>query len=241
MKNNPLEQFAVETIIPLKIMEHDLSFTNASLFMALAVMIMTSFFALAIRKSELVPGRFQAFAENIYNFTLTTLDENTHGKGQQFFPFIFSLFMFILALNLLGNAPYGFSVTSQLIITSALAFVVFCIVTITGFIKHGLKFLSLFLPEGTPWAMAPLIIVLEVFAYFVRPVALSIRLGANMIAGHILVGVIVGFIALMGIWGFLPISFIIVFDGFEIFVAILQAYIFTILTCVYLNDAINLH
>jgi len=241
MKDNPLGQFAIKTLYPITLNGHDISFTNASMFMAIAVIIVTSFFILAIRKSELIPGRFQSFAESIYNFTLMTLDENTHGKGQQFFPFIFSLFMFIVALNLLGNAPYGFSVTSQLIVTSTFAFVVFCLVTITGFVKHGFKFLSLFLPEGTPIFMAPLIVVLEIFAYFVRPVALSIRLGANMIAGHILIGVIVGFITLMGIWGFLPISFIVLFNGFEIFVAILQAYIFTILTCVYLNDAINLH
>jgi F-type H+-transporting ATPase subunit a len=149
--------------------------------------------------------------------------------------------MLIVTLNLLGLAPYGFTVTSHLIVTGALAAVVFCLVTITGFLLHGLKFLRLFLPEGTPIFMAPLIFILELLAYLVRPIALTIRLGANMMAGHILVSVAVGFITAMGIWGILPISFIVIFDGFEIFVAILQAYIFTILTCVYLNDAINLH
>lgn len=241
MIKDPLEQFTVNTIIPIYISNYDMSFTNASLFMAIAVVTVTIVALLSMRKQAIIPSKMQAFAEYIYNFTYKTLDENTYGKGEKFFPFIFTLFMFIVTLNLLGHVPYGYTVTSQLIVTSALALVVFLVVTITGFVKHGLKFLSLFLPEGTPLVMAPLIVILEIFSFLVRPVALSIRLGANMIGGHILVSVIVSFITVMKIWGFLPISFIVILDGFEIFVAILQAYIFTILTCVYLNDAINLH
>lgn len=241
MSESPLTQFAVKTILPIEIAGFNIDFTNSSMFMLIGVIITTLTLSLAMRKSTIIPSRFQAFAESIYNFTLKTLNENTKNKGEEFFPFIFTLFMFIMILNLLGLAPYGYSVTSQLIVTSALALVVFIIITVTGFVKHGIKFLRLFFPQGTPLIMAPLIIVLEIFAYLVRPIALSIRLGANMIAGHILVAVIVSFVGLMGIWGFLPISFIVIFEGFEIFVAILQAYIFTILTCVYLNDAINLH
>ncbi len=241
MSENPIDQFSVTTLHKLSLFGENINFTNSSLFMAIAVLIISTLFMLATRKSKIVPSRFQAFTESIYYFVHDTVRENTHGKGEKFFPFVFTIFTFIITLNLLGNAPYGFSVTSQLIVTSIFALIVFLLVTLVGFYIHGLKFLSLFLPEGTPMVMAPLIVVLEIFAYLVRPIALSIRLGANMIAGHILVAVVAGLISILGIWGILPISFIVIFDGFELFVAILQAYIFTILTCVYLNDAINLH
>jgi F-type H+-transporting ATPase subunit a len=151
------------------------------------------------------------------------------------------LFLFILTLNVLGLIPNGFAVTSQIIVTFALATAVFIIVTIIAFIRHGLHFFSFFLPSGTPWFLAPLMVVIEFFTYCTRPISLSMRLAANMMAGHILIAVVAGFIVMMGVAGLLPISFIVVFTGFEFFVAILQAYIFTILTCVYLNDAINLH
>lgn len=238
---NPLNQFKLINLVPLKFGEYDLSFTNSSLFMVLALLVISLFFILSFRASKLVPGKMQSMAEIIYNFVLDTLNTNTHGKGEKYFPFIFSLFVFILTLNLFGSTPYGFTVTSHISITFAMGMLVFLSITIIAFAIHGLKFFSFFLPTGTPMFLAPLMIVLEFFTYMVRPVSLSIRLGANMIVGHILIFVIATFIVAMGLWGFLPISFIVIFTGFELFVAVLQAYIFTILSCVYLNDAINLH
>jgi len=190
---------------------------------------------------QTVPGKTQAGAELLYNFMLKVLNENTAGKGQEYFPFVFSLFIFILMLNILGLIPGGYAVTSQVIVTFTMAMLVFVTVTLVALLKHGIHFFAYFLPSGTPWFLAPLMIIIEFFTYCTRPISLSLRLAANMMAGHILVAVIAGFIVAMGVWGIFPISFIVVFTAFELFVAILQAFIFTILTCVYLNDAINLH
>jgi len=241
MSSSPLEQFKISDILSLHIGNYDLSFTNASLFMFFAYAIIGSFFYFTAKKLQTIPNNMQSGAEVVYNFVLKVLNENTSGKGEQYFPFIFSLFLFILTLNILGLIPYGFAVTSQIIVTFALAITVFIIVTVIAFIRHGFHFFSFFLPSGTPWFLAPLMIVIEFFTYCTRPISLSMRLAANMMAGHILIAVVAGFIMMMGVAGILPISFIVVFTGFEFFVAILQAYIFTILTCVYLNDAINLH
>ena len=238
---NPLDQFKLVDLIPIHVAGYNLSFTNSSLFMVLALLLTSSFFILTLRSSKLVPGRCQAVAEILYNFILDTVNINTMGKGEKYLPFIFSIFAFILTLNIFGNIPYGFTVTSHISVTFAVAMLVFISVTIIAFIKHGLSFFSFFLPKGTPVFLAPLMIAIEFFTYMTRPISLSIRLAANMMVGHILVFVIATFIAAMGFWGFLPISFIVIFSGFELFVAILQAYLFTILTCVYLNDAINLH
>jgi F-type H+-transporting ATPase subunit a len=170
------------------------------------------------------------------------LQQNVGPKGKKFVPLMFTLFMFILTCNLFGMIPYSFTVTSHISITFALAMMVFLLVTLLGFYLHGFHFFSLFLPAGTPWWLAPLMVVIELFAYLARPVSLSLRLAANMVAGHVLLKVVAGFVVSMAIYlKFLPIPFIVVLIGFEIFVAILQAYIFTILSCVYLNDAINLH
>ena len=188
-----------------------------------------------------MPGALQSSAEIMHNFTLKILNENTAGKGEQYFPFIFSLFIFILTLNILGLIPHGYAVTSQIVVTFSLAIMVFITITIIAFIRHGWSFFSYFLPAGTPWFLAPLMIIIEFFTYCTRPISLSLRLAANMMSGHILIAVIAGFIVTMGIAGILPISFIVAFNAFELFVAILQAYIFTILTCVYLNDSIHLH
>ena len=241
MSSSPLDQFKISDIVPIHIGQYDVSFTNASLFMFLAYALVGSFFYFTALRLKAIPGGVQSSAELMYNFVLKILNENTSGKGEQYFPFIFSLFLFILTLNVLGLIPHGFAVTSQIIVTFALAITVFIIVTIIAFIRHGLHFFSFFLPSGTPWVLAPLMVVIEFFTYCTRPISLSMRLAANMMAGHILIAVVAGFIVMMGLAGILPISFIVVFTGFEFFVAILQAYIFTILTCVYLNDAINLH
>lgn len=241
MKESPLAQFQIHDLLHLNLANHDVSFTNSSLVMLIALFLISSFFLIATRKQQQIPGIAQSAAELLHNFTLKVLNDNTMGKGEKYFPLVFTLFMFVLTLNILGLIPGGYAVTSQVIITFALAILVFITVTIVAFMRHGWHFFSYFLPSGTPWFLAPLMVIIEFFTYLTRPVSLCLRLAANMMAGHILLAVVAGFIVAMGIWGLLPISFIVVFTAFELFVAILQAYIFTILTCVYLNDAINLH
>jgi len=238
---NPLDQFKLLPLVPIKFAGYDFSFTNSSLFMLMALLFTSSFFILILRKPKYAPGTLQSVAEILYNFISDTVNSNTMGKGEKYIPFIFSIFIFILTMNLFGVIPYAFTVTSHISVTFAAAMIVFISVTIIAFLKHGLKFFSFFLPHGTPIFLAPLMIIIEFFTYMTRPISLCIRLAANMMVGHILMFVIATFIAIMGLWGFLPISFIVIFTGFELFVAILQAYIFTILSCVYLNDAINLH
>jgi len=242
MTHNPLVQFDIKKLIEIKALGLDISFTNSAAYMLIASILASTYFYLAFYKPRLVPSRLQISAEMLYNLVTDMLNQNVGTKGQKFIPMIFTLFMFILFCNLLGMIPYGFTVTSHIIITFALAILVFLTVTIVGFIKHGLHFLALFLPRGTPLWLAPLMIVIELFTYLARPVSLSLRLAANMTAGHILLKVIAGFaVSLMIYLKFLPIPLMVVLIGFEIFVAVLQAYIFTILSCVYLNDAINLH
>lgn len=238
---NPLSQFELHDFIPLHFKGYDLSFNNSSMFMAIAILVTLGLSLPVIFKPKLVPGKMQSVSEMLYNFVLDTVNSNTMGKGEKYLPFIFSIFVFILTLNLFGAMPYGFAVTSHISVTFALAMIVFVSVTILAFIIHGFKFFSFFLPKGSPLFLAPLMILIEFFTYMTRPVSLCVRLAANMMVGHIVIFVIATFIAAMGIWGFLPMSFIVVLSGFELFVAVLQAYIFTILSCVYLNDAINLH
>lgn len=242
MAHSPLNQFAIEPIIPIQIAGYDISFTNSSLFMLVIAVCIISLLYLATKRGSLVPNRLQATVEILYNFVATMITDNAGKEGMKYFPLIFTLFIFILIANLVGMIPYGFTVTSHIIVTFALAMLVFIAVTIIAFLRHGARFFSFFLPEGTPLWLAPLMILIELFTYLSRPVSLSMRLAANMIAGHALLKVLAGFIVMLGILvGWLPIPLIVVLTGFEIFVAALQAYIFTILTCVYLNDAINLH
>lgn len=239
--HGPLHQFEISKILPIEIGGYDVSFTNSSLFMLVSITAVTIFLVMGMGRGSLVPGRWQSMAELFYEFVANMLKENVGSAGRAYFPFIFTLFMFIFACNLIGMVPGSFTVTSHIIVTFAFALVIFIGVTIIGFVKHGLGYLHLFLPSGTPIVMAPLMIVIEVFSYFSRPVSLSIRLAANMIAGHILLKVIAGFVVSMGFFGIFPVAFMVILVGFEIFVAILQAYIFTVLTCVYLNDAVHLH
>jgi len=242
MEHSPLSQFEISKLIEINLFGFDISLTNSSVFMIISCIIALVYFMVAFRIQNLVPSRLQASAEMVYNLVGDMLNQNVGVNGRSFVPLIFTLFIFILLCNLLGMIPYGFTVTSHIAVTFTLAMLIFLLVTIIGFAKHGLHFLSLFLPKGTPWWLAPLMIVIELFTYLARPVSLSLRLAANMVAGHILLKVMAGFvISLMIFLKFLPIPLMVILIGFEIFVAILQAYIFTILSCVYLNDAINLH
>lgn len=242
--HNPLHQFEIQTLIQLPPLgQYNIDFTNSSLFMVLAVLSSFLFMYFSMSKKALVPGRWQMTAELIYGFVAGTVRDYVGNEGKKYFPFIFTLFMFVLFSNLLGMIPYSFTVTSHIIVTFALAIVIFLGVTLIAIIKHGpIKFLAFFLPKGTPWWMAPLMYFIELFAYLARPVSLSIRLAANMMAGHLLMKVVAGLIIMFGFAaGWVPFLFLIGVTGFEIFVAILQAYIFTVLTCVYLNDALHLH
>lgn len=242
MKHSPLDQFKIKEIANIQLFGHDVIVTNSALFMIIASLFIILYFTLAFKNKKLVPTRLQLSGELFYNLITDTVNQNVGVKGKKFVPLIFTLFMFIMVCNLFGMIPYGFTVTSHISVTFALAMMVFLLVTLLGFILHGFHFFSLFLPAGTPWWLAPLMILIELFAYLARPVSLSLRLAANMVAGHVLLKVIAGFIVSMAFYlKIFPIPFISVLIGFEIFVAILQAYIFTILSCVYLNDAINLH
>ncbi|WP_347939197.1 F0F1 ATP synthase subunit A [Rickettsia oklahomensis] len=242
MIHNPLIQFDIKKLIEIKIFGFDVSFTNSSVYMLLASILALTYFYLAFYNRNVIPSRLQVSAEIVYNLVADMLNQNIGVKGHKFIPLVFSLFIFILFCNLLGMTPYSFTTTSHIIITFALAILVFLTVTIVGFVKHSLRFLTLFLPHGTPLWLAPLMIVIELFTYLARPVSLSLRLATNMMAGHVLLKVIAGFtVSLMIYLKFLPIPLMVILIGFEIFVSVLQAYIFTILSCMYLNDAINLH
>ena len=233
MAHSPLDQFRVKEIVNLQIFGYDTSITNSSLFMLFVGVFIVFYFMLAFRGKGLVPSRFQLSGELVYGMITGMLDQNVGAKGKKFVPLIFTLFMFILTCNLFGMIPYGFTVTSHISITFALAMMVFLLVTLFGIYLHGFHFFSLFLPAGTPWWLAPLMVVIELFAYLARPVSLSLRLAANMVAGHVLLKVMAGFVVSMAIYlKILPIPFIVVLIGFELFVAALQAYIFTILSCV---------
>lgn len=241
--HNPLDQFAIHyyTDIP-HIFGANLNFSNASLFMVIVVTLISMFLILSMKKRALIPSRWQSMAELTYELVANTIKDNVGSEGRHYFPFIFSIFVFVLFCNLSGMLPYSFTVTSHIAITFALAMLIFFGVTLIAILKHGTKFFGFFLPHGTPWWMAPLMIFIELFAYLARPISLSIRLAANMMAGHTMLKVIAGFVVGLG-WslGWAPIMLLVVLTGFEIFVAVLQAYIFTVLTCVYLNDAIHLH
>lgn len=238
---DPLHQFEIKRLIPLKLGDLDVSFTNSSMWMVLAILAVTVFLVGGMRRRAVVPGRWQSMAEMSYEFIAGMIQENVGAKGRQFFPFIFSLFMFILFGNLLGMIPYSFTFTSHIIVTFAMAAVVFLGVTIVGFAIHGMHFLSYFVPKGVPAVMLVLMVPIEVLSYLTRPLSLSIRLFANMMAGHTMVKVFAAFTVMLGIFGVAPLFINVALTGFEFMVAFLQAYVFTILTCMYLNDAVHLH
>lgn len=241
MATNPLEQFEIKALIPIKIGEVDLSFTNSAAFMVLTTLAVAIFMVFSVRRRALVPGRWQSMAELTYGFVANLLRDTVGSEGRPYFPFVFSVFMFVLIGNLLGLLPYSFTFTSHIIVTVALALVIFLGVTFIGFAKHGLHFFAFFLPPGVPLWMSPLLVPIEVISYFSRPLSLSVRLFANMMAGHTLLKVIGGFVFTMGVFGVVPLAGLVALTGLELLIAFLQAYIFTILTCVYLNDAIHMH
>ena len=243
MANNPMQQFNVYKIGPeIKISGVDLSFTNASLFMIISASIILLFLFLGTKEKKIVPNKIQLIAELFYTFVAKMISDTAGSKAKPYFPFIFSLFMFVLFCNMVGMLPYSFTVTSHIIVTLIMALFIFVAVTIIGFAKHGFKYLSIFVPSGVPAVLLPLITIIEIISYLSRPVSLSVRLFANMMAGHTMLKVFGGFVVSLGVLGgWLPLSFSVALTGLEILVAFLQAYVFAILTCIYLNDALNLH
>ena len=243
MATNPMHQFNVYRIGPeIKLGEIDISFTNASLFMVICSLSILLIFNLGTKKNSLIPNKMQLMAELSYSFISKMINDTAGSKAKPYFSFIFSLFMFVLFCNMFGMIPYSFTVTSHIIVTFMLALFIFIAVTILGFVKHGIKYLQLFVPKGVPVVLLPLIIIIEIISYLSRPVSLSVRLFANMMAGHTMLKVFGGFVISLGLLGgWLPLGFSVALTGLEILVAFLQAYVFAILTCIYLNDALNLH
>lgn len=244
---SPLEQFEIKPIVSFgKIGGAEIAFTNSALFMLIAVAVIGGFMMMATSQRSLIPGRMQAFAEMIYEFVAGTLKSAAGKEGMQYFPLVFSLFLFVLVANFLGMLPGSFTVTSQIIVTFALAMIVFLAVIIIGISRHGMGFFNLFVPHGAPALLVPFLIVIEVISFLSRPISLAMRLFANMLGGHIALKVFGGFVVTMGGLGFLgaigavlPLSMIVALTAFEFLVAFLQAYVFTILACVYLNDALH--
>ena len=244
---SPLAQFEIKKIIPLEFLGYDISFTNSSLAMLSTVILIFSFLYLGVRKLNIVPSRSQTLVESTYEFISNMINDNIGEAGLKYFSLIFTLFLFILIGNLLGMFPYSFTWTSHIIVTFSIAFFIFIGVTIIAIYKHGLvKFLKFFAPSGVPKAMLILLVPIEIISYLSRPISLSVRLFANMMAGHTLLKVIGGFVFVLAansfiIGGILPLAFLIALTGLEIVIAFLQAYVFAILTCLYINDAIHLH
>ncbi len=246
MANDPIHQFQISKLFPLEVAGYDISFTNSSLFMVATVVAATGFLVLASSSSSLVPSRVQSVAEMSYEFVANMLRDAAGTSGMKFFPLVFSLFMFVLFANLFGMVPYFFTVMSHIVVTFALAMLVIGLVVVYGFWKHGFKFLGLFVPEGVPVILMPLVIAIEVISFLSRPISLSVRLFANMLAGHITLKVFAGFVTSLSAMGavgiggaILPLIMTVAITGLEFLVAFLQAYVFAVLTCMYLNDALH--
>jgi F-type H+-transporting ATPase subunit a len=239
---DPMHQFRIETIFPLHIGNIDVSFTNSALWMVIAATLITFFTVSGMNKSLLVPNRIQSIVEISYEFVNGMLCDNVGNAGKSFFPLVFTIFMFVLFTNMLGMLPYSFTVTSHIIVTFALSCFIFIGVTCVGFVVHGWRYIGIIVPKGVPAVMLPLLVLIELISYLTRPISLSVRLFANMMAGHTMLKVFAGFVIAMSWYGgFLPLAFMVAFTGLEILVAFLQAYVFAILTCIYLNDALHMH
>ena len=247
MAMNPMEQFEVKPIVPLHIGPYDVSFTNQSLFMCIVVAAVALFLTLAMSRGRLVPSRAQSMAEVSYEFVANMIKSTAGDDGLMFFPFVFTLFMFVLFCNFFGMIPGAFTVTSQIAVTFSLAAVVILAVIITGFLKHGFGFFKLFVPKA-PFLLLILLVPIEIISFLTRPISLSVRLFANMLAGHTMLQVFAGFVIMLGGAGgvlaalsIAPMFLIVAILMLELLVAFLQAYVFAILTCIYLNEALHLH
>jgi F-type H+-transporting ATPase subunit a len=246
VKMDPIHQFELKPIFTLgRIGNTEIVFTNAALYMLVAVVVIALLTTMATRRGSLVPGRIQSLVEMLYEFIASTVRSSAGEEGMRFFPFVFSIFMFVLMLNLFGLVPYGFTVTSHIIITFALAAVVILTVIVYGLMKHGTHFFGLFVPSGVPGWLLPFLVVIEVISFVSRPISLSVRLFANMLAGHIALKIFAGFVGILlgaGFWSVLaplPLALAVALTALEVLVAVLQAYVFATLTSIYLNDALH--
>ncbi|MEP9397034.1 F0F1 ATP synthase subunit A [Mesorhizobium sp. KR2-14] len=246
MSNDPIHQFHISKLIPIEVGGYDFSFTNSSAFMVATVVAAGAFLFLTTTSRGLIPSRMQSISELSYEFVASMLRDAAGSQGMRFFPLVFSLFMFVLVANLLGLFPYFFTVTSHIIVTFALALLVIGTVVVYGFAKHGFGFLKLFVPSGIPAILVPLVVVIEIISFLSRPVSLSVRLFANMLAGHITLKVFAGFVTSLSALGavgiagsILPLMMTVAITALEFLVAFLQAYVFAVLTCMYLNDAVH--
>ncbi|MBV8839503.1 MAG: F0F1 ATP synthase subunit A [Alphaproteobacteria bacterium] len=248
MAADPIHQFQINKLFTIgHIGGQEIAFTNSSLFMVIIVGIIALLLVGMTAARSVVPGRLQSLAELSYEFVATTVRSTAGHEGMKFFPLVFTIFMFVTVANMIGLIPYAFTITSHIIVTVALALLVFLTVLIYGFAKNGLHFFKLFVPSGVPIYILPLVVFIEVFSFFLRPVSHSVRLFANMLAGHIALKVFASFIPMLAaalgivgwIGGVLPLGMVIALSALELLVTFLQAYVFTILTCIYLNDAIH--
>ncbi len=248
---NPMEQFAIHKMgSPMAVGGMDVSFTNSSLWMFVALIGIAAFLFIGTARPQLIPGRAQAAVEYMFEFIRDMLRENVGPEGLRYAPLIFALFVFVLACNLLGLIPFvgAFTPTSHIAVTFGLAAIVFVLVVVVGFARHGLHFFTLFLPEGTPLFVLPLVAAIEFLSFLSRPFTLAIRLFANMTAGHVLLKVFGGFIVALGsfealpyVFGIIPLGVNIALTALELLIAVVQAYVFALLASIYLNDAVNLH
>jgi F-type H+-transporting ATPase subunit a len=244
---DPIEQFDIDKIFTIgHIGNQEIAFTNSSAYMFGSVALISLLMIGGVAGRQLVPGRFQSIAEISYEFVASTIRSSAGSEGMKFFPLVFSLFMFIMVSNMIGIIPYTFTISSHIIVTAALAFLVFFTVLVYGFYKNGLKFFRLFVPSGIPIAILPLVVLIEIISFLSRPISHSVRLFANMLAGHITLKVFASFVTMLGAMGIagwvgavLPLGLTVALTALELLVAFLQAYVFTILTCIYINDAIH--
>ncbi|MBH1989712.1 MAG: F0F1 ATP synthase subunit A [Alphaproteobacteria bacterium] len=242
--NNPMHQFEIHKIYDLQLFGIDISVTNSTVFMLITTALIIAVLSLGIRKGYHLrqPNKAEVVSEQAFNFVANLVDENCGSEARRYLPFVMSFFMLIAMGNVLGMVPYTFTFTSHIIVTFAMAAMVFIVITIIGFMHHGLGYLKIFLPDGAPLFLAPILIPIELISYLSRPISLSVRLFANIMAGHIVLKIFAGFIISLGlVGGVIPLGMTVLLTFFEVFVALVQAYIFAILTCVYLNDALHLH
>jgi F-type H+-transporting ATPase subunit a len=241
--HSPLDQFKIQKLVDIQLGGFDLSFTNSSLYMLIATIVAVAFMVFSTRKKSIIPSRAQLITESVYGFLNNMVQSSLGDEGRKFFPLIFCLFTFILMCNILGMTPYSFTATSHVAVTFTLSMFAFLSITIFAIVRNGIGgFVGMFLPSGVPWWMAPIIFLIEFFSFLIRPVTLSVRLFANIVAGHVLLKVVASFIVALGvIFGILPMAFAIIMTGFELFVAVLQSYIFAILVCAYLGEVTRAH
>lgn len=244
---DPMHQFKIETLIPFHVGGVDLSFTNSSLWMLIGAVLSIVGLTIASERRAMIPGRIQVAGESLYNFVENLISDNIGGGAKQYFPLVFTLFVMVLMGNFLGMIPYSFTYTSHLAVTAALALMVFFTVLVIGIARHGTHFFSLFVPPGVPGWLIWLVVLIEIVSFISRPITLSVRLFANMVAGHVLMKVIAGFAIMFATAGgfawlgtLLPVAFNIVMIGFEFFIAFIQAYVFAVLTCIYLKDTMHI-